>query len=76
MSNILYQMINDRAWNTYLGPKVEASVYHYWVKHWFKTAENIQIEFANQQLYKTADAIYNIIKEQKKYCKRYLDNIE
>lgn len=73
MSSLLYGMINNRANETYGGPVITASTYDIWVKHWFKTAEDIQIEFASQELYKTADAIYNIIQEQKKYCKEYLD---
>jgi hypothetical protein len=70
MSDILLSMIHDRAMAT--APKnIEITVanYHLWVAHWFLTAENLALEFANQGLPKTHEAIKNIIVEQKRLIK-------
>lgn len=73
MSVILYQMIHDKAEKTYNGPEISVANYGVWVNHWFECAYKIAREFNAQDLYATEHAILDIIDEQKKYCKGYLN---
>jgi hypothetical protein len=66
MSAILYSIIHDTAKTYYEGPELDASNYDVWVAHWFDTAEKIAVEFDNQKLPATAEAIRAIILDQRK----------
>lgn len=69
MSAVLYKMINDKAERTYSGNIVTVENYEIWVIHWFTCANILAEEFYNQGLTKTAEAVKNIIKEQRKFYK-------
>lgn len=72
MSNILYNMIHDRAKADaphFALQGITAENYKHWEKHWFETAEKIAKEFNNEGLIATHDAVIEIIAQQKKYCK-------
>jgi hypothetical protein len=69
MSDILLAMIHDRATANKPDVEIIAANYYLWVAHWFMTAEDLALEFANEGLIKTHDAIKDIIEEQRKFIK-------
>lgn len=73
--NVLLDMLHKRAEDTYDGPVPNAENYGIWIRHWFATAIALRNEFVCEELYRTADALTEIINVQTEYCKKYLDNI-
>lgn len=69
MSTILYGMINHKAESTYLGPAISAANYELWVAHWFKAAEQLAVDFDNEHLPATAEAVRQIILDNRRFCK-------
>lgn len=74
MSSILYNLIHATA-ESYWDKKRKLTALNYkeWVVHWFDVAEKVRNEFYSSGLVSTAEAVQNIIDEQKRYCASYLD---
>lgn len=60
MNQIILKMIHDRAQASF-GEEIHAANYQRYVEHWFKTAEDVKLEFENESLYHTAHTVANMI---------------
>lgn len=62
----LLNMIHERTKLKLLQFELTAKNYHVWVQMWFETADEMVAEFEAEGLFKTADALEEEIKWQRK----------
>lgn len=69
---LIYDMINDRAVETWKGPGFSSEEfkqdYNQWIKHWFKSAEDIRHEFEAEGLLETAQFVKDWIATNQRFC--------
>lgn len=62
---VLYSMIHERAETSWGEDPISIANFKVWREHWFDTAETLANEFAAEGLAKTAEALREIVKEQR-----------
>lgn len=60
MNQIILKMIHDRAQASF-GEEIHAANYKQYEEHWFKTAQDIGVEFTLEKMYNLAHTVANMI---------------
>lgn len=72
MATIL-SSITDRAEKSF-GKPITKENFGEWVKHWFVVAEQWRDELINEGLVETPETIDRHVAEQKRFCRKYLED--
>ena len=65
--SVLYSLIHERGLSTWKDEPVTGDNLDLWAKHWFETAHALEKDMLKEGLADTAQAINNIIQEQRRF---------